>query len=132
MTPTNRASTSGMRCFWCGGAGHRQANCKKQGKKALFVDPHDYEEEDAYVGEELVFDGADEGNVEILEGDIGSILVVRRMCLTLRANEDEWLRNIFQSICTIEGKVCRFVIDAGTLQEKWAFIADNECYEEFW
>ena len=67
--------------------------------------------------EELVFDGTDEGNREILENDTGSALVVRCMCLTPRANEDEWLHNnIFQSTCTIEGKVCRFVIDAGSCE----------------
>ena len=69
------------------------------------------------MGEELVFDGTDEGDEEILEGDTGPTLVVRHICLTPRANEDEWLHNnIFQSTCTIEGKVCRFVIDAGSCE----------------
>ena len=58
-------------------------------KKTLFVDPEDYEEEDAYVGEEPVFDGIDEGDEEILEGDTGPALVVRHMCLMPHANEDE-------------------------------------------
>ena len=54
------------------------------------------------MGEEPVFDGTDEGDEEILEGDTGPALVVRRMCLTPHANEDEWLRNnIFQSSCII-------------------------------
>ena len=39
------------------------------------------------------------------------------MCLTPRANGDEWLsNNIFQSTCTIQGKVCHFVIDAGSCE----------------
>ena len=102
VTPTNRVSTSGVRCFGCGETSHRQADCKKQGQNALFVDPNDYEEEDAYVGEEPVFDGTDGGDEEVLEGDIGLTLVVRRMCLTPRANRDKWLcNNIFQSTCTI-------------------------------
>ena len=54
------------------------------------------------MGEELVFDGTDEGDEEILEGDMGPTLVVRRICLTSHANKDEWLcNNIFQSTCTI-------------------------------
>ena len=56
------------------------------------------------MGEELVFDGIDEGDEEILEGDTGPTLVVR-----LR-------NNIFQSTCTIEGNVCHFVIDAGSCE----------------
>ena len=69
------------------------------------------------MGEELVFDGTDEGDEEILEGDTGPTLVVRHMCLMPHVNEDEWLcNNIFQSACTIEGKVCRFVIDAGSCE----------------
>ena len=59
------------------------------------------------MGEEPVFDGIDEGDVEILEGDTSPELVVRRMYLTPRAKKDEWLcNNIFQSIYIIQGKVC--------------------------
>ena len=63
-----------------------------------------------------MFDGTDEGDEEILEGDSGLALMVRRMCLTPYANEDEWLPNIFRSTCTIEGKVCHFVIDTGSCE----------------
>ena len=39
------------------------------------------------------------------------------MCLTHRAKGDEWLHNkIFQSTCTIQRKVCRFMIDAGSYE----------------
>ena len=44
VTQASKATSSGMRCFGCGETGHRQADCKKQGKKALFVDLDDYEE----------------------------------------------------------------------------------------
>ena len=83
----------------------------------MFVDSDDYKEEDVYVGEELVFDGTDEGDEEVLEGDTGPALVVRQMCLTPCANGDEWLcNNIFQSTCNIQEKVCRFVIDSGSYE----------------
>ena len=92
--PTNVAQSSRV--------SHRQADCKKLGKKALFVDPDDYEEEDAYVGEEPIFDGIDVGDEEILEGDTSPVLVVRQIYLTPLSNGDEWLHNnIFQSTCTI-------------------------------
>ena len=86
---TNRASTSEVRYFGCGETDHHQANCKKQGKKSLFIDPDDYEEEDAYVGEEPMFDGTDEEDEEVLEGDTSLALVVRKMCLTPHAKGDE-------------------------------------------
>ena len=69
---------------------------KKHGKNSLFVDPEDYKEEDANVGEEPVFDGTDEGDEEVLKGDMGLALVVKHMCLAPRTNRDEWLcNNIF-------------------------------------
>ena len=87
------------------------------GKKAFFVDPDDYDEEDAYVGDEPVFDGTNEGDEEVPEGDTITTLVVKRACLTPRANGAEWLRNnIFQSTCTIYGKMCCFVIDVGVVR----------------
>ena len=98
----SKASSNGVRCFGCAETSLCLVDCKKQGKKALFANPKEYEEEDAYVGEELVFDDIGKANEEVLEGDIGPALVVRRMCFTPYANEDDWLRNnIFQSTCTI-------------------------------
>ena len=67
--------------------------------------------------EEPVFDGTNTGGEEILEGGMGLVLVVHRICLTPRTNRDEWLRNnIFQSTCTILRKVFHFVIDAGSCE----------------
>ena len=64
-----------------------------------------------------VFDGTDEGDKKVLEGDTDPALVVQQMCLTLRTNGDERLRNnIFQSTCNIQGKVFRFVIDIGSCE----------------
>ncbi|GKB76795.1 putative nucleotidyltransferase, ribonuclease H [Tanacetum coccineum] len=48
-------------------------------------------------------------------GDVVVNLVVRRSCLTPKADGDDWLKhNIFQSTCTISGKVCTFVCDSGS------------------
>ncbi|TNV97344.1 hypothetical protein C5H24_12795, partial [Xylella fastidiosa] len=45
-------------------------------------------------------------------------MVVRRVCYAPRESEGKsWLRNnIFQSTCTIGGKVCRYVIDSGSCE----------------
>ncbi|KAI3709992.1 hypothetical protein L2E82_39765 [Cichorium intybus] len=112
-TYNKEANTSNLKCFSCGEHGHRQADCKKGGKRVMFADE----------------DGVDAGNEnspeydetdyeeEIVEGDEGLSLVVRRICLTPRAPEEDWLRNnIFQSTCTILGKVCRLVIDSGSCE----------------
>ncbi|XP_031391113.1 uncharacterized protein LOC116203503 [Punica granatum] len=53
---------------------------------------------------------------EIVTGDGVPNLVVRRSCMTLRAANEEWLRNIFQSTCTIRNKICRFMIDSGSCE----------------
>ncbi|KAH7840743.1 hypothetical protein Vadar_020993 [Vaccinium darrowii] len=121
LPPTNppairagASSGSGSKCFKCGEPGHRAFECRKgeQPGKALFVDSdgivneqcESYEQEAAY----------DEEVVEEVVGDNGPLLVVRQLCYAPREAEgDSWLRgNVFQSTCTVGGKVCRFVIDS--------------------
>ncbi|KAH7666199.1 hypothetical protein IHE45_13G085600 [Dioscorea alata] len=54
---------------------------------------------------------------EFIEGDVGVTLVVWWSFLTPRVVEEDWLRtNIFQPTYTILGKVCNFVIDAGSCE----------------
>ncbi|KAK0573568.1 hypothetical protein LWI29_010042 [Acer saccharum] len=49
------------------------------------------------------------------DGELDSSLVVRHTCLTPRAEDNDWLRNnVFQSTCTILGKVCRYIVDRGS------------------
>nr|GEV27945.1 hypothetical protein [Tanacetum cinerariifolium] len=82
-------SSSGLKCFNSGGPGHRQS------ESSVYDEEPEYEEE--YVS-----------------GDVGVNLVVRRSCLTPKADGDDWLKhNIFQSICTILGKDCTFGCDSG-------------------
>ncbi|XP_039145554.1 uncharacterized protein LOC120282772 [Dioscorea cayenensis subsp. rotundata] len=95
--------------FGCGESGHRLSECKKStGKKVLLIEEAEFEEEDEEVAVEEQPD-----NKQVIGGDVGTALVVRRSCLTPRVTEEDWLRtNIFQSTCTISSKVYRFVIDA--------------------
>ena len=107
-----------MKCFRCGEVGHRKADCKKTAaKKILFVDTDEWDDYDAEIEGEAVYDkeAVDELNVE---GDIGTALVVWRSCLTPKVTEEtDWLRsNIFQSTCTIKNKVCHFVIDGDSCE----------------
>ncbi|KAJ0885239.1 putative nucleotidyltransferase, Ribonuclease H [Helianthus annuus] len=112
--PTSKgASSSGPRCFNCGETGHRQAECKRAGKRHLFAESEDEQYEE--YENNPVYDEETEYEEEVVTGDVGVNLVVRRSCYTPKADGDDWLKhNIFHSTCTILGKVCTFVIDSGS------------------
>lgn len=58
------------------------------------------------------YDGEEDVVEKYFEGDSGLLLVVRRICLTPRSVEDDWLRtNIFQLTYTIGGQVYKFVVN---------------------
>ncbi|GKB45091.1 putative reverse transcriptase domain-containing protein [Tanacetum coccineum] len=106
--------SSGLKCFNYGEPGHRQSKCKKDGKRHLFVDKEweDNSVADDDYKEPLVFDD-DQYEEEIVSGDVGVNLMVRRSCLTPKAVGDDWLKHIiFQS--TILGKVYTFVVNPGS------------------
>lgn len=84
-----------FKCFGCGEQGHRQSACTKANKRGLFGDEEpvydDYGEEPRATEEE-----------ERVEGDVGTILVIRRNYLMPHGITESWLRtNIFRSSCTI-------------------------------
>nr|GEV00955.1 hypothetical protein [Tanacetum cinerariifolium] len=111
------AGSNGLKCFNCGEHGHRQSECKKVGKRHLFVDPEDNDDDVAYDDYEgpPIFNDEPEYEEEYVSEDVGVNLVVRRSCLTPKADGDDWLKhNIFQSTCIILGKVCTFVYDSGS------------------
>ncbi|KAH9653391.1 Endonuclease [Citrus sinensis] len=119
-----QSSGSGLRCFNCGENGHRMTECKKGGKygKGLFVgteESEDYQEEETEeFAVEPTFDSS--GSAQSVEehGDSGPMLIVNRAFFTPKGQDkDKWLRqNIFQTTCTIGGKVCRMVIDSGSCE----------------
>ena len=65
-----------MKCFGCGETGHKLAKCKKTtGKKALFVKAYDCDDKKLDIEGEPVYD-EDAVNKGLLEGDVGTALVV--------------------------------------------------------
>ncbi|KAJ9546716.1 hypothetical protein OSB04_019259 [Centaurea solstitialis] len=110
-------SSGGLKCFSCGESGHRQSECKRAGKRVMFGEVEDWQDDD---GEEEYHEGPlydiePQYEEELVDGDVGVSLVVRRSCLTPKVTDDDWLKhNIFQSTCTVSGKVCNFVIDSGS------------------
>ncbi|XP_038721986.1 uncharacterized protein LOC120014137 [Tripterygium wilfordii] len=119
-TPTSRAPSTGFKCFKCGEPGNRASDFRKgdRGGKALLVEP-DNEGQDEFEGElEYDPDGKYDLTEELVQGDRGTSLVVRRSCYTPRVIEGEdWIRSVvFQSTCTIGDKVCSFIIDSGSCE----------------
>lgn len=97
-----------FRCFGCSEIGHRQVACPQQNRRGLFG-----EDEPIYEKAEDEDDNIE--TEERVEGDKGFALVLQCNCFTPQTVEESWLRiNIFRTTCTIRGKICRLVIDAGS------------------
>nr|GEW44841.1 hypothetical protein [Tanacetum cinerariifolium]GEY33732.1 hypothetical protein [Tanacetum cinerariifolium] len=82
---------NGLKCFNCGEPGHRQSECKKAEKRTLLLSLR---------------------NGKMMAWLMTIMKKPRRSCLTPQAVGVDWLKhNIFQSTCTILGKVCIFMVD---------------------
>ncbi|XP_013589368.1 PREDICTED: uncharacterized protein LOC106297728 [Brassica oleracea var. oleracea] len=101
----------GLRCYSCGEAGHRQSACPHRTFRGLLIQEVQQDNDPIYDEEPL---DSDE-EAEELFPDSGRLLVVRRSFFTPKAEEQFPQRNrFFQSRCTINGRVCSFVIDSGS------------------
>lgn len=88
--------------------GHRQAACSSKTRRGLLLDEAQ-EEQDPIYDEE-----PNDEEIDLLP-DSGQLLLVRRSCLAPKVEDKFPKRNkLFQSRCTINGKVCSFVIDPGS------------------
>ncbi|KAF7149559.1 hypothetical protein RHSIM_Rhsim02G0040000 [Rhododendron simsii] len=103
IPPVIRAGGSSSKCYKCGEPGHRAFECRKsdQAGKALFVDAEGvvtdhsepYEQEAIYDDDHQLT--VHEEVIEEVVGDVGPLLVVRRLCYTPRENEgDSWLLDL--------------------------------------
>lgn len=106
-----------LRCFACGEPGHRQTACPNQSRRILLTDT-------SHQVSDPIYDSSPEeetSGFDIIEehtcGDIGPMLVVRRICLAPPKTEDEGLRSeIFRTTCKINKKICSLVIDYSSCQ----------------
>lgn len=109
-------SGSGINCFKCRAPGHKSAQCRKEnsreGKQLLIEDFDEEQGED----ESPTYDEDDED--VIVYRDIGQSLVTRKAFIAPKYEDSvEWLRNnIFQTTCTIGGRVCKLIIDSGSCE----------------
>jgi hypothetical protein len=111
---------NGPKCFKCGEPGHRIADCCKGDKygKGLLIDSGNTFDEKGDKEEQQAFDDYGDMEEELITGDSGPSLMVRRICLTPRKTEgdDKQRHNLFHSTCTIGGKVCKLIIDGGSCE----------------
>jgi hypothetical protein len=108
-----------LNAFKCGEPGHRIANCSKGDKygKGLLIDSGNAFDVQGDEEEQQTFD--DYSDVEeLITGDSGPSLMVRRICLTSRRTkgDDEQRDNLFHSTCTIGGKICKLIINGGSCE----------------
>ncbi|KAB5561275.1 hypothetical protein DKX38_006232 [Salix brachista] len=100
------------KCYRCGQPGHRSNQCPKRGVVNLIeqgedTDPEGEDEaEDVYGEEEII--GGDEGEL------LSHALVVRRLLLTPKQENQSQRHNIFRTRCTVDRKVCDIIIDNGS------------------
>lgn len=104
----HRLSLAVFRCFTCGEAGHRQSACPSRTRRGLLIDEVQDDQDPSFEDEQA------EEEEEILP-DSGQLLIVRHSCFAPKTETQFPQRNkLFQSRCTINGKVCSFVIDSGS------------------
>jgi hypothetical protein len=86
--------------------------------KGLLIDSGNAFDEQGDEEEQQTFDDYGDVEEELITGDSGPSLMVRRICLTPRKTEgdDEQRHNLFHSRCTIRGKVCKLIIDGGSCE----------------
>ncbi|XP_013589558.1 PREDICTED: uncharacterized protein LOC106297990 [Brassica oleracea var. oleracea] len=104
---------SALHYYSCGETDHRQIAFPHATRRGLLID-ETIDEEDVYDSQE---DNTPENDdvINPTTGDTGHLLLLYRACLTPRKHDEKWLRiNIFRSTCTINERVCSFVIDSGS------------------
>lgn len=109
-------ATTAPRCFTCGEPGHRQANCPKSAAPRSFLADNNaapsFDKAPRYDE-----DFSKKIPEEHLLGDTGPALVLRRTILApVVESDDPQCTHIFQSTCTINSKVCTFIIDSGACE----------------
>lgn len=103
-----------LRCCSCGEPGHRQTACPHSTRCGLVAEGHP-DDQEVYDSQEEEDEEETTEEVHHTTGDTCRLLVLRRSCLAPRRQDDKWLRtNIFRSTCTINDRICTFVVDSGS------------------
>ncbi|XP_023639598.1 uncharacterized protein LOC111830943 [Capsella rubella] len=116
IAPSRQPRTGALGCFSCGESGHRQTACLNQGRRSLLAQDTNFSDEPRY--DDYLSDSNHDQDDACIAGDTGpptQLLVIRRNCLAPRSLQESWLRtSLFRTTCTINGKICKLVIDSGS------------------
>ena len=104
------ARPNALRCFTCGERGHIQTACPNKTRRGLVAH---YTDETGPQYDDYESDHDEQG--DMIQGDTGVCLVLHRSCLQPQTSNESWLcSNLFRTTCTIQGKVCKLIIDSGS------------------
>ncbi|KAF8048150.1 hypothetical protein N665_2638s0001 [Sinapis alba] len=107
IDPQKQNRPGGFRCYSCGETGHRQSACPNRARRGLLLEDQN--------SDEPIYDEDDQYDTEELVDDSGPLLMLRRSCLAPHITPDNpQQNNLFHSKCTINGKVCSFIVDSGS------------------
>lgn len=110
VTEPRLSRPNALRCYTFGERGNIQTACPTHGKNGLLANESMIIEDPIYDTEDGQFDDVEE---EQVNGDTGTLLMLHRNCIAHKTSE-VWQRTaLFNSTCTVKGKVCCFVIDSG-------------------
>ncbi|KAI6680962.1 hypothetical protein NL676_034843 [Syzygium grande] len=96
------------RCFKCQRYGHIASECPNRRTITL------KEVEETNVEEDEPIWDSDEEEEYVEQPDNGELLVIRKSLSSNMASMEEQRENIFQTRCTIKGKVCHVIVDSSS------------------
>jgi hypothetical protein len=95
---------TGIKCYKCGEDGHVSSNCPL--RKFVNTAIHDGEEDEEYESEEI------EGQDVCEEEGEEVVCVIQRLLCSTPQPDNTQRKKIFEGKCTVNGKVCKLVIDS--------------------